>query len=322
MDAAACSCLKPTAYSRTVDRLLRPTRRNASAIDLFSGAGGLALGLEAAGFAVEALDFDASCQLTHNANLRGKFRLERISETTRFEQGADLLVGGPPCQPFSRSGNQHGSGDPRNGLPAFLAAAQQLRPTMAMWENVANLRRHPDAIQVLGKGLEKLGYRTETRLLDAADYGVPQRRLRLIGIATVSRFRWPDREPGLATAGAALGAPAWRCAHGRILTPAQEAYVSRYEAISGCRTPRDLHPDRPARTLTCRNLAGATSDMMRIRTHEGLGRRLSVREAARLQSFPDWFRFPGSEGQAFRQIGNAVPPRLSLVLAKALIETL
>ena len=72
--------------------------------------------------------------------------------------------------------------------------------------------------------------------------------------------------------------------------------------------PRDLHMDRPARTLTCRNLAGSTADMHRIKLSDGRRRRLRVQEAARLQSFPDWFEFSGSETSKFNQIGNAVPP--------------
>ena len=80
--------------------------------------------------------------------------------------------------------------------------------------------------------------------------------------------------------------------------------------------------DRPARTLTCRNLAGATSDMHRIRLADGRRRRITVREAARLQSFPDWFEFSGSEESQFTQIGNAVPPMFAYHLAKAIIEYL
>ncbi|MEM7656786.1 MAG: DNA cytosine methyltransferase, partial [Bacteroidota bacterium] len=80
--------------------------------------------------------------------------------------------------------------------------------------------------------------------------------------------------------------------------------------------PRDLYLDRPARTLTCRNIAGATGDMHRIKLPDGRRRRLTVREAARLQSFPDWFQFAGSETSAFNQIGNAVAPLFAYELAQ------
>ena len=106
--------------------------------------------------------------------------------------------------------------------------------------------------------------------------------------------------------------------HSKFLTPQQDAYIAAYEAKSGCLNPRDLYPDMPARTLTCRNLAGATSDMHRVKLPDGRRRRITQREAARLQSFPDWFEFCGNETRQFTQIGNAVPPLLAYKLALAL----
>ena len=99
-----------------------------------------------------------------------------------------------------------------------------------------------------------------------------------------------------------------------------DKYVAKYEKASSCINPRDLYPDRPARTLTCRNLAGATGDMQRIRLKDGRRRRLLHKEAARLQSFPDWFDFQGNETQRYNQIGNAVPPLLAYQIALALKE--
>jgi DNA (cytosine-5)-methyltransferase 1 len=103
----------------------------------------------------------------------------------------------------------------------------------------------------------------------------------------------------------------------KFLTPSMDAYVARYEAKSCCVTPRDLHLDRPARTLTCRNLAGATSDMHRIRLPDGRRRRLLVSEAKRLQSFPDWFTVLGTQDEQFNQIGNAVPPLFAHRIAES-----
>ncbi|MCQ2287022.1 MAG: DNA cytosine methyltransferase [Bacteroidales bacterium] len=104
----------------------------------------------------------------------------------------------------------------------------------------------------------------------------------------------------------------------KFLSPKQDAYIAAYEAKSGCSKPRDLHPEIPARTLTCRNLAGATSDMHRVKLPDGRRRRITQREAARLQSFPDWFEFCGNETKQFTQIGNAVPPLFAYKLALAL----
>ncbi len=109
---------------------------------------------------------------------------------------------------------------------------------------------------------------------------------------------------------------------GKYLTESMNEYVARYEKASKCINPRDLDPNRPSRTVTCRNLAGATGDMQRIRVPSGRRRRLSVREGARLQSFPDWFEFAGSEGSQFNQVGNAVPPMFALALARSVIEYL
>lgn len=101
-----------------------------------------------------------------------------------------------------------------------------------------------------------------------------------------------------------------------------DRYVANYERASKCIRPRDLHLDRPARTLTCRNLAGATGDMQRVLLPDGRRRRLLVREAARLQSFPDSFEFFGGETSRYNQIGNAVPPIFAWHLAKAVLRQL
>ena len=118
------------------------------------------------------------------------------------------------------------------------------------------------------------------------------------------------------TSGEAIGQTAFEdndeC---KYLTPNMDTYIAKYEKASKCINPRDLHLNKPARTLTCRNLTGQTGDMHRIKLTNDRRRTLSIREAARLQSFPDHFIFEGSQKEQFYQIGNSVAPLFAYELA-------
>ena len=192
-----------------------------------------------------------------------------------------------------------------------------------MFENVANiLGRHKWYLELIVSELRKLGYVVEYRVVNAVDYGVPQNRERLICVGHQATFNFPKKEQKRTTVEEAIGdLMTGFDENSKFLTPEQERYIAVYEEKSHCITPRDLHPDKPARTITCRNLAGATSDMQRVKLPDGRRRRIEVREAARLQSFPDWFEFCGTETRQFYQIGNAVPPLLAYKLAIALKQT-
>jgi DNA (cytosine-5)-methyltransferase 1 len=169
--------------------------------------------------------------------------------------------------------------------------------------------------------LKSLGYIVEPKLLNAAHFGVPQNRERIIVVGHQGEFDFPDKMGKKVTAGEALGELVFQATpQSKFVTPRMDEYIARYEEASNCAIPRDLHLHKAARTLTCRNLAGRTGDMHRIRLPDGRRRLLSVREAARLQSFPDWFEFCGSEASAFYQIGNAVPPLFSFRLAEKVRE--
>jgi len=134
-----------------------------------------------------------------------------------------------------------------------------------------------------------------------------------------STFTFPKAHTSKVTVGEAIGDLMHTTPpESKFLNAAMDTYVAKYEKASHCINPRDLYADRPARTLTCRNLAGATGDMHRVRLADGRRRRVIVREAARLQSFPDWFEFSGNETDQFNQIGNAVPPYLAYQLAQSL----
>ena len=110
------------------------------ALDLFAGCGGLALGFEAAGFRTIGYEMDADAAETYRSNLSGPCHCERVTMETCYSVKPDIVIGGPPCQPFSVGGHQLGERDPRNGFPMFLAAVQMHQPKLAIFENVGN---HP-----------------------------------------------------------------------------------------------------------------------------------------------------------------------------------
>ncbi len=290
-------------------------------LDLFAGCGGLSLGFEAAGFETIGYEMEPAATNTYNRNLKGKCLPVKLDLDFEYPK-AEIVIGGPPCQPFSVGGHQKGIEDARDGFPIFLDAVKKLQPKVFMFENVRGLLyANKWYFDLVIEELRKLRYLIDYRLLNAVNFGVPQNRERLFVIGHRSKFIFPKPQNKKVTVGEAIGdsmltAPK----ESKFLTAAQDTYIANYERASFCINPRDLYTDRPARTLTCRNLAGATGDMQRVRLPDGRRRRILHREAARLQSFPDRFEFTGNETQQFNQIGNAVPPLLAYQLALALKE--
>lgn len=293
------------------------TDLNKTVLDLFAGCGGLSLGFEANGFKTIGFEMDANASQTYNHNLLGECITEKLTTETRYPQ-ADIIIGGPPCQPFSVGGKQLGLKDSRDGFPIFISAVKQLDPEIFMFENVRGmLYKNKWYLKEVIDELEKLGYHIDYALLNAVKYEVPQNRERVIVIGSKSRIKLPKPIHKTITSGDALGNMAFEFdANSKFFTESMDRYVANYEKASKCINPRDLYLDRPARTLTCRNLAGATGDMHRVRLKDGRRRRITVREAARLQSFPDWFEFQGNETSQFNQIGNAVAPNFAYHLAE------
>lgn len=295
-------------------------------LDLFAGCGGLALGFEAVGFSTIGFEMNEDAARTYEKNLRAPCRRGILRPGHELADGAAVIVGGPPCQPFSVNGRQDGSGDSRNGFPAFLSAVERYRPELAIFENVRGmLYRNKSYFLEVVRALECLEYRVDWKLLNAVEFGVPQNRVRLFAVAHRGHFEFPrptHLERPISAGTALEGLLGALPPDPKFLTESMDTYVAKYERQSKCIRPRDLHLNQPARTVTCRNLHGATGDMHRVRLADGRRRRLTVREGARLQSFPDWFEFEGSEGSCFNQVGNAVPPLLAKAVAGAVMDCL
>lgn len=307
-------------YWEEINDKLKPwvdTDLDKTVVDLFAGCGGLSLGFEANGFKTIGYEMDENATKTYNKNLIGNCFNEKLNTETIYPK-ADIVIGGPPCQPFSVGGKQLGLKDSRDGFPIFLAAIRQLEPEFLLFENVRGmLYKNKWYLREVIMELENLGYNLDYALLNAKEFEVPQNRERVIVIGSKNKIRLPNKINRRLTAGQALGDLAFEFdENSKFFTKSMDTYVAKYEKASKCINPRDLYLDRPARTLTCRNLAGATGDMHRVRLKDGRRRRITVREAARLQSFPDWFEFVGTETHRYNQIGNAVAPNFAFHLAK------
>ena len=277
------------------------------------------MGFEAQGFEVLGYEMDANAVRTYNHNLAGQCIEEKLTKGKVFGMDFDAVIGGPPCQPFSVGGHQKGLDDERNGFPIFLQAIEQLNPKIWMFENVRGmLYSNKWYLEEITAQLRSLGYVVEYRLLNAVHFGVPQNRERLFVVGHRGKFQFPKPEKTTRTVGEAIGDLIDVAEdESKILTASMDRYVANYEKASFCINPRDLYLEKPARTLTCRNIAAPSGDMQRVKLKDGRRRRISIREAARLQSFPDWFEFLGTETKQYYQIGNAVPPLLAWHLANS-----
>lgn len=300
-----------------------PEKYTCTAVDLFAGCGGLSLGFEAAGIKTIGYEMIEDCCKTYRKNLKSECYQQKITVDTQYPN-ARVVIGGPPCQPFSRRGKQTGESDERNGFPAFIEAIRKIKPDIWMCENVKGLpEQNKEYYKMILDELSAMEYIVEPKVFHMVQFDVPQNRERLVVVGHRGGYKFPQENDYKITAGEALGELATLIPkNAAFLTPAMDEYIAKYERASQCKNPRDLHLDRPARTLTCRNLAGATSDMHRIKLPDGRRRRITVQEAARLQGFPDWFEFCGTEESQFTQIGNAVPPVFAYKLALSFLEYL
>jgi DNA (cytosine-5)-methyltransferase 1 len=372
-----------TAYKPTDSLELSMSVNTFTVVSLFIGAGGLDLGLEQAGFrTVSAVDNDPNCVRTLLDNQAARIRHgdgPAYLEVARILQAGietlkpadlrppaadrnwvpDLMAGGPPCQPFSSSGKMLSVSDPRGRLfQDFVRIAQGLKPKLILFENVRGMvtARGPkgepgEVLDTVRRAFEDIGYATTFALLNAADYGCPQRRVRCFMMATrCTRLpEFPEATHSESPeAGGLFGASAKWVALGdylaslpppsddEIVRPterlaAQLAHVAAGSGLKSAGAREATRPGghwgyrqgtfiadltQPARTIT----ASASQDWVRLPA--GSLRRLTLRECAGLQGFPSEWQFAGPLASKFRQVGNAVPTIFGWIIGRALVEAL
>ena len=332
--------------------------RDFTSVELFAGAGGLALGMHLAGFRHVLLnEMDAMACQTLKRNHPDWNVLEgdiRKVDFTPLCGKVDFLSGGFPCQAFSYAGKKGGLSDTRGTLFFELArAVKEIQPKVFMGENVKGLLSHDDGrtLGVIRNAIKELGYTlVEPRVLKAVMYQVPQKRERLILIAIRNdiyekgiRFKWPDPYHRVMTLRDAFfsgelfddDVPAsegqtYPAKKARIMAMVpeggdwrdlpikeQKEYMGGSFYLGGGKTgmARRLSMDEPSLTLTC-----APAQKQTERCHPTETRPLTVREYARIQTFPDDWEFAGNMSDQYKQIGNAVPVNLAYAIGRSLIR--
>ncbi len=298
-------------------------------VSLFSGAGGLDLGFIKAGHEIIwANDNFQDAVKTYRKNIGDHIVCEDISKIpSESIPDHDILIGGFPCQGFSVANSNRGENDERNKLYLeLLRVLVDKQPKFFLAENVKGILSlmHGKIFEMIISDFEKAGYRVKYKVLNAANYGVPQKRERVIilGVRNDIDFDLKHPEP--------------THIEGSNLFCAKNKWVSIGEALKDIPEPEEEHnltnhtyskfklkfngylgnraidPTKPAPTVTAR---GDEKGGVVVLHHPNNHRRMSVRELALAQSFPIDFLFEGNNSSAYRQIGNAVPPLLAIAIA-------
>lgn len=337
-------------FLRRLDSFTRQSLENPrfTLASLFCGGGGLDLGLSFAGFGtrvcsdvapifVESVvsNLPHAIGLPDDAmSLTGE-HLVTAAGTREF----DLVAAGPPCQAFSILGRRGALEDPRGKLALkYLELVAEIRPRAFLFENVPgllNVNKGGDWARLLDHARQVTGYYLHWKKLNAVSFGIPQYRERivLVGFRENLPFEFPSVPTGpgateLMTEGQLASPSAWALKD-VVGLPNHDIRLHgdrvrrRYEAIPpGGRDTTDhtdrLHPLRPSGTV----LVGSSAGGGRPHIHPFEPRVITVREAARLQSFPDWYKFHGGGTAQYRQIGNAVPPLLAYEIGTRIAEAL
>lgn len=324
----------------------KPTKKY-KVVELFAGCGGLALGLENAGISAELLvEIDAKASETLKLN-RPKWNViaDDIKNVDFSKVKADIVTGGFPCQAFSYAGKRLGFEDTRGTLFfEFARAVKEINPKVILGENVKGLEKHDGGrtLTTMMEVLDELGYKAHYKVLRAQYLDVPQKRERLVIIGVRKdlgiKVLFPKEKNYTVSIGEALkGVPS---SEGQIYTEKkrkimelvppggywrdlpdnlQRQYMGASYFLGGGKTgmARRLSPDEPSLTLTCNPAQKQTE-----RCHPFETRPLQVREYARIQSFPDDWKFCGSTASQYKQIGNAVPVNMGFHIGRAIIAML
>lgn len=329
--------------------------RQYNSVELFAGAGGLALGLEQAGFEVQGLvEIDKYAAETLRVNRPNwnviendivKIASEGIRNYLPAGKDIDFISGGYPCQAFSYAGHKLGLEDVRGTMFFYFAQIlEELMPKIFLAENVKGLTTHDDGntLRTMIDIFEKLGYLVNWYVVKANDYNVAQKRERIVIIGIRNdlnvKYKLPkpyDYKPVLRDAlknvpksigekyplkkkkVLELVPPGgyWRDLPEKIA----KEYMGKSYYSDGGRTgmARRISWDEPSLTLTCSPAQKQTE-----RCHPDETRPFTVREYARIQSFPDDWEFTGSMSQQYKQIGNAVPVEMAKAIGLSIVNVL
>lgn len=299
-------------------------------LSLFSGAGGMDLGFLRAKHKIEwANDNDVDAVATYKRNIGAHIAHGDIRD---FKLGhlpeSDIVIGGFPCQGFSRANLLRSVDDERNALyREFLRVIRGKKPRYFVAENVSGILslNGGSVVKRIVKDFEEAGYRVDYRLFNMADYGVPQLRKRVIFLGCLRNLPEEERphfplpthsrepllglKPWITISDALKDIPEPDSAH-RLLNHICSKYKVTNRDFTG---HRPTIPDRPSPTILARgNGKGGVCAIHHPRNH----RRLSVRESAIIQTFPKSFEFLGSLNSMYRQVGNAVPALFAFKLAR------
>ena len=301
-------------------------------VSLFSGAGGLDLGFIMAGHKIIwANDCYGDAVETYRQNIGDHIICRDIADVDSSEiPDCEIIIGGFPCQGFSVANTKRYAEDKRNKLYLQLVRViSRKQPKFFLAENVKGLLslEKGKVFKMILNDFGSLGYNVSYKVLNAADYGVPQIRQRVIIVGVRKDLKFEYRFP-LPTHNAegtenllkwvSVGSVLSAIPAPDIPNEMSNHDYSKYKLnFNGYLGHRALNPDKPAPTVTAR---GDDKGGVVILPHPNAIRRMSCRELATVQSFPFNYVFAGTRSSVYRQIGNAVPPLLAYALAKQFNE--